>query len=303
MNTLVSVIMPAFNAEKYIAQSIESVIRQTYANWELIVINDGSTDNTAAIIDKYMCVDSRIKYFYQENGRQGKAKNLGIKNCKGDYIAFLDADDLWVEEKLELTLHEIVNSDYSLIFTDCYVFEGVRPVTVSDLKTMGVSEAVYEGRTGLITFLHYNRIPNLTVLVKKDTFTRTGGFTDKIVAEEYEMWLSLLQQGAVFKAIAKPLSLYRIHDESITAKDRHATFEVIEIVKSFGKKHQDYAGESNKIARERIKYWLYHGEGRSTKKFRILLRGLFPLPLTALFNCLSFILPIDQLRKIIIRLY
>src|SRR5215467_11570142 len=104
---LVSIIMPAYNAEKYIADSIRSVLAQTYTDWELIVVVDGSTDNTASLVQQFVTRDSRIKYFFQENGRLGKARNTGIKNASGSLIAFLDSDDLWLETKLELQLQEI----------------------------------------------------------------------------------------------------------------------------------------------------------------------------------------------------
>jgi len=106
---LVSVIMPAFNAEKFIAESIESVVAQTYPNWELVVVDDGSTDGTAKIIKRYQAAEPRIKYFYQKNARQGIAKNLGISESYGEYIAFLDADDLWLPEKLDIELDYIDN--------------------------------------------------------------------------------------------------------------------------------------------------------------------------------------------------
>lgn len=300
---LISIIMPAFNAQKHIAESIESVIAQTYPNWELIVIDDGSTDMTASIIKKYVESDPRIKYFYQQNGRQGKAKNLGIQKSEGCYIAFLDSDDLWLKEKLEVSLNEITSGEFTLLFTDCYIFDDGAGYDPATFKVMGVGAAVYEGRPALLTFLTYNKIPNLTVLVKKEAMLQAGDFTDLVVAEEYEMWLRLLKNGAVFKAITKPLSMYRVHSQSITASDRTATFEVIEIIKAFGKKHPDYAADTNRIVREKIKYWLYHGGNRTAKKFRIIIKGVFALPLAMLFYGLSFIMPVDQLRKIVARLY
>jgi len=300
---LVSIIMPAYNAEKYIAASIESVIQQTYTYWELLIVDDGSTDQTAAIIKHYTSVDKRIKYFFQENGRQGKAKNLAIANSSGIFIAFLDADDLWLKEKLEVSIHEINTGDYSLVFTDCYIFEGELPRDFSILKTMGVQSAIYEGRPALVTFLNYNQIPNLTVLAQKELFLKAGGFIDKVVAEDYEMWLRLLKNGAVFKALPFPLSLYRVHNESITARDRHVTLELIEIIKTFGKENPEYWQDVQLIIREKLKHWLYYGHQRSAKNFRTLIKDVFNLPLTVLFYTLSLLMPVDQLRKIVIRLY
>src|SRR5262249_61710555 len=104
---LVSIIMPAYNAGKYIADSIQSVLAQTYSDWELIVVDDGSTDNTATVVQQFVTRDSRIKYFFQENGRLGKARNTGIKNASGSLIAFLDSDDLWLETQLELSFQPL----------------------------------------------------------------------------------------------------------------------------------------------------------------------------------------------------
>jgi teichuronic acid biosynthesis glycosyltransferase TuaG len=300
---LVSVIMPAFNAEKYIGESIESVIVQTYPHWELVVVDDGSTDHTANIIRQYQTAEPRIKYFYQQNGRQGKAKNRGIRESKGIYIAFLDTDDLWLPEKLEVSLRELQNGEFSLLFTDSYVFSDDEPRKAASLKRMGVGEAVYKGRSALLKFLEYNQIPNLTVIVKKETILGAGDFTSLAVAEEYEMWLRLLSGGAIFKAISAPLAMYRLHQASITATDRQATFEVIGIIKDFGRKHAGYAAHTKKIAREKLKYWLYYCDDRSAARFRVLITGLFEPFRWALFYGMSFLLPLDQLRKVAHRLF
>lgn len=95
MNELVSVIMPAYNMEKYIGDSIKSVLNQNYKNFELIIINDGSSDGTKEIAAKYQHMDERITYIEQENKGVSAARNVGISCAKGKYISFLDADDLW----------------------------------------------------------------------------------------------------------------------------------------------------------------------------------------------------------------
>jgi glycosyltransferase involved in cell wall biosynthesis len=101
MYGLISVIMPAYNVEKYIGATIESVLNQTYQNWELIIINDGSTDDTADVAKKMAEKEPRIKLYSQENGGVSRARNKGLTLAQGDYIAFLDADDLWKPEFLE----------------------------------------------------------------------------------------------------------------------------------------------------------------------------------------------------------
>lgn len=98
---LVSVITPCYNGEKYIGETIESVISQTYKNWEMIIIDDGSKDNSESVIKKYAEKDPRIKYFKQENGGSAAARNNGIRRADGQYIALLDADDIWLPEFLK----------------------------------------------------------------------------------------------------------------------------------------------------------------------------------------------------------
>ena len=114
--------MPAYNAAEFIQDSIDSVLGQTFFNWELIIINDGSTDNTSEIIQKNIDADNRIISFSQENGKQGKARNLGIKYAKGEYLAFLDADDVWMPDKLAMQLNQIKEKKVDLVFSDSYMF-------------------------------------------------------------------------------------------------------------------------------------------------------------------------------------
>ena len=100
MNPLISIITPTFNHEKFIAQCIESVLKQTYKHWEMIIIDDGSIDNTADIARSYQ----NLRYMYQTNQGLGAARNAGIVAAQGEFIAFLDADDLWTKNKNELQM-------------------------------------------------------------------------------------------------------------------------------------------------------------------------------------------------------
>ena len=108
MSDMISIIIPAYNAADYLAQTIESVLNQTYSDFELILIDDGSTDRTREIIKDYQCKDARIKYFYKENGGVSSARNLGLQKATGDFVSFLDSDDLWDRRFLELMYHKLV---------------------------------------------------------------------------------------------------------------------------------------------------------------------------------------------------
>ena len=115
---LVSVIMPAYNAEKYISESIDSVLAQSYQNWELLITDDRSSDNTQRIVEDYCINDKRIKLFInKENGGAGVARNNSIKEANGRFIAFLDSDDQWLPEKLNKQITFMLKNNYAFTFT------------------------------------------------------------------------------------------------------------------------------------------------------------------------------------------
>lgn len=123
---LISVIMPAFNAGTYISEAINSVLKQNHSNWELLIVNDGSTDNTESIIKSI--ADPRIKYFKKENGGVSSARNLALQNMKGEYFCFLDADDTFPKDALETRLKPF-EKDKNLFFVD-----GIVNIQNSDLS-------------------------------------------------------------------------------------------------------------------------------------------------------------------------
>lgn len=117
MKDLVSIIMPSYNTAKYISESINSVINQTYQKWELIIVDDCSTDNTDEIIEKFL-KDERIKYFKNEkNSGAAISRNKALREAKGKWIAFLDSDDLWTEDKLEKQINFMEKNNYSFSYT------------------------------------------------------------------------------------------------------------------------------------------------------------------------------------------
>src|SRR6266542_3447517 len=178
---LVSIIMPAFNAGKYISQSIESVLKQTYQNWELIIINDGSTDDTKKVVDSFLQMDSRIQYIWQKNGKQGKARNAGLKRSKGELIAFLDADDLWMPVKLEKQIDLLHQQNADLIFTDVLVVDEKGAVLTD---TCSVENKTYFGSEGLSFFYRINQVPILTVLAKREAILKILKMLNEIETQE-----------------------------------------------------------------------------------------------------------------------
>ena len=119
MSRLVSIIIPCYNAEKYIAETIQSVINQTYKNWELIVVNDGSTDNSPDIIKEFVANDNRIAFIDKPNSGVSDSRNKGLAKAKGAYIAFLDADDVWNFQYLEKQIENLQANHYTISYTAC----------------------------------------------------------------------------------------------------------------------------------------------------------------------------------------
>ena len=241
--------MPAFNAEKYIRFAMDSVLRQSFVHWELLIVDDGSTDNTASIIKKYESKDKRIRYFYQRNAKQAQARNVAIVNSNGNYLAFLDADDMWHADKLKISIKQFENSNCDLVFTDSYIID---ENNVESGK-MGIVENVFQGESALKTFLVKNQIPILTVVVKKQLVLTAGCFDSNCVpAEDYDLWLRLLQNGCLFKAISEPLSFYRVHNQSTTFSDVFATEVAIKcILKNFTKKELEHLN-----VKPQLKTWI-----------------------------------------------
>lgn len=116
----VSVIIPAYNAEKYIEETVDSVLKQSYQNFEIIIVNDGSTDLTKDILDRLAKKDSRIIVFHKENSGVSNSRNVGISLSKGEYLAFLDADDYWLEDNLLLKVKALENNDCDFVYSDRY---------------------------------------------------------------------------------------------------------------------------------------------------------------------------------------
>lgn len=130
-NLVFSVIIPTYNREKLISRAIDSVLCQSFTDFELIIVDDGSVDNTGKIIDKYD--DERIKYIYKENGGQNSALNVGIKEAKGKYLAFMDSDDVWLENKLQKIYEKYQSSSkYRVVYHSTGIYRRGKIIPIND---------------------------------------------------------------------------------------------------------------------------------------------------------------------------
>lgn len=198
---LVSVIIPGYNCANYITETLESVYNQTYQNWEIIFIDDGSTDQTAKVLDPYM---DRITYFYQDNKGTAGARNAGIQKAHGELLAFLDNDDLWRPEKLELQVDAMqAHPDVALVFTDGVIFSGDEIVQSSVIAPrlrdwMAIHgnrhSRVFVGSMAYEFYLQNFITSASAVLIRKACVDDVGGFDEKIrIADDYDLWLRIAQ--------------------------------------------------------------------------------------------------------------
>jgi len=250
MQHRVSIIMPAYNAGRYVEEAIRSVVGQSYADWELIVVDDGSTDETANIVRAYTATDNRVRYLHQENGRQGKARNTGVANSTGPLVAFLDADDLWLSEKLELQVHALQEMEADLVYSAGFVF--VEGDAGDATKTMPVLNGRIEGREMFDLLLLQNSIPVLSVVMRRQTLLGAGLFEESLPyqgCEDYDLWLKVARQGAVFYGMQDRLVRYRRHATASTRNDSNWLKPMLRVVN----RHINDGGLSEVEKKVRIK--------------------------------------------------
>jgi teichuronic acid biosynthesis glycosyltransferase TuaG len=203
---LISIVMPAYNCERYIKQAINSVIGQTYQLWNLIVIDDGSTDNTVKIVEDLSKNDKRIRvYSNDKNVGVSETRNRGISLAEGEWIAFLDSDDVWHESKLEKQI-SLANKKGSE-----FIFTGSSFINEIGNKYNGILEVPV--KVSYKKLRTHNVISCSSVLIKKRFFKDIKMEKDDM-HEDYAVWLRILKTGVQAYGINEPLLIYRISRNS-----------------------------------------------------------------------------------------
>jgi glycosyltransferase involved in cell wall biosynthesis len=217
----VSIIIPAFNASPFICQAIASVLTQTYTDYELIVVDDGSTDDTASLVMRYA---GRLRYVYQRNQGLSSARNTGIVKAEGDLLAFLDADDYWAREKLG---HQVALLDSS---PETGVVYTALKVVDRDGREMGERRCSLRGHL-FSSLLMENCVTPSSALVRRDCFEKAGTFDENLSAsEDWDLWLRIAPFYS-FDFIDLPLTFYRIHPGSMhkdLARMERNVFQVLD---------------------------------------------------------------------------
>ena len=206
---LISIITPAYNAVAFLAQAIESVQEQTYVYWEMLIVDDHSTDATVDLIKRYQQQDNRIKLLQTPvNGGPAAARNVGIQQARGVYLAFLDADDYWLPEKLAVQRAYMIEREAAFSFT------AYRRIAQDNQRWSEVVQV--DPKVDYASLLNRTQIATLTVMLDRrlfDSIEMAAG----VGHEDYLLWLQLLKQTPYAHGIQQDLARYRVVENSVSS--------------------------------------------------------------------------------------
>lgn len=222
LNKLISVIVPCYNQAQYLDEVLQSVLDQTYQEWECIIINDGSSDHTEEVAKKWVEKDSRCKYVYKENGGLSSARNYGIENTTGIFILPLDADDKIAKDYIALAVQSL-QEDISL------------KVVYSKAEKFGIEEGLWQlPPFSIYDLCRFNMIFCSAVFKRKD-WELVGGYDVNMIygLEDWEFWIAILKNGGGVKCLDEVGFYYRIRDNSMARKinQNHKSYSEIYVTK------------------------------------------------------------------------
>ena len=211
MNKKVSIIIPVYNGENYLKEAIDSAINQTYDNYEVIVVNDGSTDKTEEICKSY---GNKIKYYKKKNGGVASALNLGISKMKGEYFSWLSHDDVYLPNKLEIEMDYIkkYNSNKIILYSD-YLLINAKGKEFKDPIQFNCEKIKNNPYYAFLT----DCLNGISMLIPKKAFDECGMFNEDLrCTQDYDMWLRMYNKGYIFMHIKELITKTRIHDKQDT---------------------------------------------------------------------------------------
>jgi len=223
---LVSVIIPCYNQAKFLSDAINSLILQSYDNWECIIVNDGSTDDTYSISQSLVKSDPRVKVVHQNNKGLSEARNSGMRVAGGDFFQFLDADDMLENDKLRMQIEffhynpevDIVFGDARYFTTETPLLRDFGPYAVDNTKAWIPDSWNAEG-TLLEKFISRNLFPVNCPLIRRSVFSKVGEWNKNLDAlEDWEFWVRCVSKGVNIELLDKPktFALIRMHSSSMT---------------------------------------------------------------------------------------
>ena len=244
MNPKVSINLCCYNSEKYLRETLDSIVNQTYKDWELIIINDGSSDSTESILYDYINRGLPIIYHYQENKGLSFSRNEAIKRSQGEFIAFIDHDDLWIPEKLETQLRYMhVHPECGFLYSNAYVMNDKKRRLVYSIRATMPQGSVFR------TFLTRYPVNLQTVVIRKTLLDDLDDFFDEnlVLSEEFDFFLRLL-----YKTRAgyhkEPLAVYRLHSDMSSVKnfqkfEEERCYILDKLIKNIHKFEEKYQNE------------------------------------------------------------
>ncbi|RNC69637.1 MAG: glycosyltransferase [Desulfuromonadales bacterium] len=241
---LVSVIIPAWNAEKFIAETLESVFAQTWRDLEVIVVDDGSRDGTAEVVKTFWEGKAggsiELKLICQQNGGPSKARNAGIRAAKGDYLAFLDADDVWLPETVEhLVAFVDTHPDVSMVFGDAGSFDanGVRFDSFFEKHGCPVTDERNIVSNAFEKLLESNFILTGALLLRRECIDRVGYFDDNLgYGEDYDLWVRITLFHKI-GCINDRLMMRRMHGSNLSKQESNFYDAKIGFLNKLGKRY------------------------------------------------------------------
>jgi len=225
MEPLISVIIPAYNQARYLKSAINSVLSQTYTNWECIVVDDGSTDNTSDLVHRFN--HPKIKYIYQKNSGLSAARNSGLSASKGEFLSFLDSDDCFVPQKLEILLNVLDSRpDLALVAgSAALIDENGSPINRKFETNLPKNS---------IELLYGNPLHVGSVLLRREWYLKTGLFDTNLRSyEDWDYWLRLVLAGGKLESINNIVSFYRFHTSQMTRNSQQMTEASFAVLKKF----------------------------------------------------------------------
>ena len=207
MTKKISVVMSVYNAKKYLAEAIESILNQTYSNFEFIIINDGSTDSSLKVIQQYAQKDQRIICISRENKGLVFSLNEGITRAKGQYIARMDADDISLPERFEKQLAWLDTTGADICGSNILIFGDCRPTN---------TKYYTEDKDIKCQLLFVNPFSHTTVMGKSHLFKKTLYREDYRHCEDYRIWVDMALSGVSMTNCPEVLLKYRIHNNQVT---------------------------------------------------------------------------------------
>lgn len=275
-NELVSVIIPCYNYAHFLPETLDSVQQQTYPYWECIIVDDGSTDNTKEMAQRYCAKDNRFKYVYQSNQGLSSARNTGISKASGMYIQLLDADDLIEADKLKQQTSFLNNNpDVGIVFGDSLFFQDFSTQRIFTPCPYPDEKQIYEillndFKTALIV---KNRIPVCVPLIRKHIFNELGTFdTNLYSCEDWDFWLRCVYSNITFKYLSQnnTKALIRQTENSMRANEWKMSFyEIVVRKKNEPSLNKAQRKINDSQINDRIKTALYSIANQKDKKIKI----------------------------------